>query len=128
MVLTGLLLAGRLLGAQVPPDVLVKAQDDRVACKLADEAGWRLQFEPARSIGAAEGSAFHLQMLERLGDRVKYFQYRFGSLVAPNAQDLTAVSLPRSLSFLYYAVRPVRLLSTYGLMLLRLPVKMLFGK
>ncbi len=127
VVLTGVLIASRLLGAQVPRDVLVRAEWDHVACRLANEACHRLQYEPERAIGAVEGFSFHLQMLERFADRVKYFQYLLGSLVTPNSQDRAAVPIPGALSFLYYSVRPLRLILTYGLMLLRLPAKMFVG-
>jgi len=123
----GLLLANELLGTAVPTDVLDKAKTDKVACKLAGQARERLCFDAARPIRALEARTFHLQMLERFGDRVRYFQHFAGSLVAPNDRDRAVIPLPQGLSFLYYAIRPVRLLLRYGLVPLRLPGKIFSG-
>ncbi|MEO1466526.1 MAG: hypothetical protein AAFR89_09950, partial [Cyanobacteria bacterium J06633_1] len=51
---------------------------------------------------------------ERWQDKIRYF---ITTAVSPNKEDLSFVSLPPQLSFLYYLLRPVRLLLKYTLTL-----------
>ncbi len=46
----------------------------------------------------------------RLRDKFKYLQFAF----TPNEEDLVRLKLPPVLSFVYYLVRPVRLVLTGG--------------
>jgi hypothetical protein len=58
-------------------------------------------------------------MRERLRDRVPYLLYHLpGYLLTPNEKDRAFLPLPTSLSFLYYLIRPIRLVSVHGPMLL----------
>lgn len=83
----GLLLAGNLLGAALPENILQR-------------------------------DAFSLRMREWLWDRVRYLLHRLPeylyTVVTPNTRDQAMLVLPLSLSFLYYLLRPSRLLRDYG--------------
>lgn len=121
MTLLGLILAHHVLGAAVPPPVLaqarrsVHAQAAELDRRLFDEhenddvqRGARMQLAGA---GLAQTLLFHLRVREKWGSGVRYVLYR---AFTPTTLERDWVRLPRWLSFLYYAVRPVRLLCKYG--------------
>jgi hypothetical protein len=58
----------------------------------------------------------HLRLLQRPWDKVRYFA---SILFAPKPTDLDFFRLPVSLSFLYYVIRPVRLVCKWSWLLLR---------
>jgi hypothetical protein len=110
----GLLLARNLLGADLPGDVLHWLQADPAALSLAATVPeWLFQ-------GAADSELiwrrdfFPLLAREHLRDRIRCGLHLARYLITPNAQDRALVSLPALFSFLYYLLRPIRLLQTYG--------------
>lgn len=58
----------------------------------------------------------HLRLLERPSDKARYFA---SILFAPKSTDLEFLRLPRWLSFLYYVIRPLRLMCKWAWLLLR---------
>jgi hypothetical protein len=62
---------------------------------------------------------FYLRMRERVRDRIRYGLYYAQQYLrialTPSANDQALLSLPASLSFLYYLLRPIRLLQIYAL-------------
>jgi hypothetical protein len=60
-------------------------------------------------------SLFHLRLRERKRDRLAYCLAH----LRPGVGDWVSLPLPRGLSFLYYVIRPFRLLGRYGLDRLR---------
>lgn len=58
----------------------------------------------------------HLRLLHRPWDKVRYFS---SILFAPKSTDLEFLRLPRSLRFLYYLIRPLRLAGKWGWWILR---------
>jgi hypothetical protein len=60
-------------------------------------------------------TTLHLRVADRLRDRIAYLLYRLRLLVTPNAADQALLALPVCCSFLYYLLRPIRLVRTYGL-------------
>ena len=108
--LLGVSLAGDLLDAPIPKDVLAGARScpeiaahTRHVCKhlFRDDLGL------FRNIGDA---LFQLRLSERLSDRIRYI---LDLAVTPAVPDLQAIALPAPLSFLYYFLRPVRLAGKY---------------
>jgi len=112
MVALGLLLAGDLLGTPVPGEVVRGAQGDPVAKSLAAQVRDRLCRGVARPSGLVERCFFHLRARERLKDKVRYC-LRIGT--TPTDGDWALLPLPAFLSFLYYLLRPMRLVGKYGL-------------
>jgi Uncharacterised nucleotidyltransferase len=106
----GVQLAERVLQAPLPPDVSREAQRDATARALADRVLEHLFDEAEWRPGGWESAAFHLRLRERRRDGVRYC---LSLLLAPTLADWTALPLPSPLAFLYYGVRPVRLLRKY---------------
>jgi hypothetical protein len=77
------------------------------------------QGEPFK-VSLSEQLATGLRTRERVRDRVAYCTFFFRSkhngrrVLSPTSTDRSILALPRSLSFLYYVIRPIRLLLKYG--------------
>ena len=101
----GLLLASKLLEAGIPRTALTEIERDAAAVELADRYALRI-LNPREDARLFESPLIHLRMRERLPDKI------FGGvrlLLVPRAFDWLFLSIPASLSFLYYLVRPGRL-------------------
>jgi hypothetical protein len=59
---------------------------------------------------------FYPRLLKRPSDKLRWFARGF---FVPNLADLSFLSLPASLSFLYYVLRPMRLTCKWGWRFLR---------
>lgn len=101
----GSLLAHRICGAYLPARILRDFESDTRARKLADYFQKHI-FDHHEA--PPEGRIpYNIQLLG-MRDRLRLF---FSiELLRPNARDRAAIRLPRALHFLYYLVRPVRLL------------------
>ena len=107
MLLLGLRLAADLLGAELPDRIRASLEADAAARTLAlqvrgwlfDESdGWRTTLQKRLLLlRAREGCRDRFQVLRHM-------------VLTPNERDRAFLSLPRSCGFLYYLVRPVRLL------------------
>lgn len=107
MLLLGLRLARALASAELPEEVLRKIKEDETAARLASDAARRMfdgaEYKPAgffRSVG------FNLRARSRARERLRYFRF----ILTPTDGDLKAFALPARLSFVYYLLRPMRLL------------------
>jgi Uncharacterised nucleotidyltransferase len=109
LVRLGLLLAGTLLEAPIPAEVLAQARGDRGAQALAREVTRRLF--AGQSTGAYEQLHFRMRMVEGVWPGARY-AWRLAT--APTAEDREAVRLPPGLGFLYRIIRPLRLLGRQG--------------
>ncbi len=107
----GLQLAADLLGLQLPANI--RQAQDAEARRLAAQAAPRLPRYPSYWLRPFEEPLFHVRMRERLADRAHYCL----AMSTPTAADWTLLPLPDSLAFLYYLVRPVRLLIDHGVKL-----------
>jgi hypothetical protein len=102
---TGLALAHRLLGSQLPPQVEAQAAADPAVGTLVEaiRAGYfRGEAGPPPALAAAR---FQLAVRERYRDRLQYLL----GLAAPTVADCAALPLPAPLFPLYYLLRPFRL-------------------
>ena len=117
ILLLGIFLAHRLLGALLPSNVLEKAQSDATVGTLATFVCERLFQENNGSSHEAFGlSSFYLRVSERLRDRTAYcLRLAF----SPTVGDWKLLPLPQSLEFFYYLVHPAVLMGKYGLKPLR---------
>jgi len=107
MLLLGLSLASGLLGATLPESIRRAIRDDPTTDTLSGSVAEKLfagaEFEPS---GFAASVRFNLSARTRLREKIRYFRF----ILTPTDGDLAALSLPPSLSFVYYLLRPVRLL------------------
>ena len=110
MLLLGLFLARTLLGAPLPENIERAALADEQVVKLAGEVARRLFTAPEAAPGILADIGFHLRARKRLRGKVDYFRFIF----TPTDADLTVFRLPASLSFIYYLVRPLRLMVKRG--------------
>jgi hypothetical protein len=107
----GLFLVNDLFGTLLPEEVLFLMQTDPVAKALATQVQKRLFSNSHETSSLFKSSLFHIKMRERLQEGIKYCLF----VMTPNRKDSLLVPLPIYLSFLYYLVRPIRLLGEYGL-------------
>ncbi len=109
IVFLGLFLAKTLLDAKIPPKVWTQIQSDPVVSDLASQVTNRL-FSKA-PIAELDKFIFQIKVREQFQDRLKLFW----KWMQPHKIDYELFPLPKSLSFLYYLTRPIRLLSKHGL-------------
>jgi len=111
MLFLGLRLAAELLGSGLPEDVRRRAWADPSVGALAREVAAR-NFRGCEHVpvGLLGGIRFNLRARRRLREKVGYFRFIF----APTDGDLARLRLPPRLSFVYYVVRPFRLLLEGG--------------
>lgn len=120
MVLLGLYLAKTLLGSVLPREVVRAIRSDRAVEPLAEELLKGTFPTDAFTAEQLEHHShalypFYIRMRERRRDKAKLaFQYLKGYLsaaVTPNVTDREFVALPPSIAFLYYLLRPLRLVA-----------------
>jgi Uncharacterised nucleotidyltransferase len=113
----GLHLAHTLLDAQLPRAALDRICVDPSVENIARQISDRLFADQPSSSGIDDWRQYHLRVKERLRDRVKlrlhYYSRYLRMATNPTAEDRSLVQLPRALSFLYYVLRPLRLLRRY---------------
>lgn len=115
MLLLGLCLANTVLGTPMPAAVIQRWQTDRVTLTLASQArAWLLPKSDHTYSGPPSFhhlSVYHLQAHDRLRDKIRFCRHR---AFTPSHRDWTFLRLPPSLAFLYYVLRPLRLLAMCG--------------
>jgi hypothetical protein len=110
MLLLGLQLAERLLEVNLPDEVKAALKADAKVGFLADGVVRDLFTPDLTPSGISGYFLFQIKARRRLRDKLNYLRFTF----TPNEEDLVRFNLPSSLSFLYYLVRPVRLVVTGG--------------
>lgn len=105
IVLAGLLLA-RELGAVLPPQVCDELEDDRAVTRFTQKISGQM-FAPEPGQGRLrQWLASQLSIRERKRDKVKAL---FRLTFTPRDYDWRIASVPPSLNFLYYLIRPIRM-------------------
>lgn len=102
-----------LLGTKLPPEMGNKIQTDiivQTAVKQVCTEFFQRSEQSFRDRIYVERPYLMKLMRERWQDKLSYF---ISTTVNPNEEDLAFVSLPQQLSFLYYLLRPVRLILKY---------------
>jgi hypothetical protein len=99
-----LLLAHEVLGLKLPP-LVADYCDCAKAQRLADRA-MSLMFRSDDHPSCTQELRFHLAFAEHWRKRIRFV---FERLLVPAEQDWQEVRLPPSLQFLYYTIRPLRL-------------------
>jgi hypothetical protein len=110
MLQLSLLLARELLDASVPQE-LVARHPDRVIRRMADRIQERLTCEEEVPLSVWERGRFHWMSRERWPDGAGYL---LDLVLSPTLADWSRIELPRRLSFIYYVVRPLRLVGKYS--------------
>lgn len=118
MLLLGLFLASDLLGAALPEEVSERVRADPTVGTLAGRIREQLFRETDRSTESLEGQegapafhALHLEVRERLRDKIRYCVHKAVTL---RGEDLVMLPLPRFLFPVYYVLRPIRLARKFG--------------
>jgi hypothetical protein len=107
----GLYLAKNLLDIDLPDYVWQKVQSDTKIKSLTWMVYKDLFSERNGLLGFLENSLFHLRSIKTSRDRVLYCYFL---MIPPRFGDFMFLKLPSSLFFLYYLIRPFRLLGKYS--------------
>ena len=110
MLFLGLRLATDLLQARLPSEIENALNHDAAIGALAENVVRDLFTPSRRPSGIAGYFLFQMKARRRIRDKIKYLRFTF----TPNEEDLVRLKLPASLNFIYYLVRPVRLVVTGG--------------
>jgi len=114
----GLLLAGDLLGASVPSSVSKSVQPDSGVKELAEQIKEHLFTGRGATAGVLAEAVTLVTLRDRRSDRIKA---GLRLATAPRSYDWMFLSVPDSLFFLYYLVRPLRIAGRYGAKLVKGP-------
>ena len=109
MFLLGLFLAEKLLDARLPPEVKQRCAADERLESLADNVVEHL-FNGTTHVPATSREIFryNIRVRKTLSARARYLVYAF----RPTDSDLGSRSFPSALNFVYYLIRPFRLIRT----------------
>ncbi len=119
-VLLGFFLANNLTGTDLPENVWKEIDNQPVVRKLAESVHQRLFDDADNPTGIFKDQLLYLKMRERFLDKARYVFYL---TFTPNVRDWEFLSLPNFLFFLYYILRPFRLVLRYGARLSRVVFK-----
>lgn len=112
MLILGLTLVRDLLGSHIPPEMERQIRADRGSAQLAEVV--RETFYSCSPMHGVERDYFHIKMMERLSDKLRYTLDLSRKATQPNERDLAIIPLPKFLSFMYRGLRPFRLMAAYG--------------
>lgn len=120
MLFLGLLLAQELLGTVLPEEVLQRIHAQPVVTILCKQVCERIFTIDHRSSTVnslpkyldTEKNLFYFRVRERWQDKVPYFLHLVKLALSPSVEDYK-LPLPKSLYFLYYLMRPLRLAGKY---------------
>lgn len=114
-----LLLAKDLLEMPLPTAILKEVDADTAAKSLAVQVGQQLFPELIEENQGVPQALFHMSTRERLEDRFEIFVslMNIHGWFTPSVHDMQFLPLPKFLHFLYYLIRPIRLLGRYRLSL-----------
>jgi hypothetical protein len=111
----GLVLARDLLNTEVPNDVQQWIAIEQKIPRLAHQVKQHLFSEMSSPIDEVDRALFHMRTRERFQDKVfalrGLMQHSGWLSITPN--DQAFIRLPSGLSFLYYLIRPIRVLGKY---------------
>jgi hypothetical protein len=111
MLLLGLYLSSRLLGAILPEGLRQAAHEHCIARDLGAHVLQRLFREGAGGPGGWQNALFHFRVRE---SRIDGARYSLSLALAPTVADWAVVTVPSSLSHYYYLLRLVRLIRKYA--------------
>lgn len=107
MLLLGLYLAGSLLNAPLPENIIIKLESDEKVASLAEHVSQRLFCDPEQILPSiSQTFRFQWALRQDWHSRLRYCRL----LLQPTEADIETVALPRRLNFVYYLMRPLELL------------------
>lgn len=106
MLLVGLHLAAELLDAPLPESAAAAIRSDRAMEPLVAQVKRGIFRQPSRPPGMVTSLRFNLFARRTWAARRSYLRH----LLTPTDADVRAIRVPRALQFVYYVVRPFRLL------------------
>ncbi len=119
----GLILARDLLGLELSQQAWNKLHVDPAMESLALHLTESLFKDVEADTGISYWHNIHLRMRERLIDRLRlqlHYGWRYLRLILiPNERDHAILGVPSALPFLYYLLRPFRLIGRFGLLELK---------
>ncbi|BBD60654.1 hypothetical protein NIES2109_34530 [Nostoc sp. HK-01] len=109
MLLLGLSLAHHVLDAQLPEFILQKIEGNSLVKNLTLEIIIQLTCNLPNTAPQSQLKSilFHLKLIENPWDEITYC---YEQIMVPTIADKSFIRLPKALSFLYYFVRPVRMI------------------
>lgn len=118
MTLLGLFVAHTMLGAPIP-DSLVSEVHAQPGISVLTTHIYQELFSKDKTIHTTRLSreSFFFKLRERWRDKLFPHYHALRLHVTPNEKDLALLALPKSLGFLYYLIRPIRLARDYGVLL-----------
>ena len=121
LIFVAILLAKKLLEAPVPESVWQQIQKYAAATNMATRISQQLFVESNERILEVHRTLFHIKTRERLQDKARVFidLMSYSGWLTLTEKDLNFVSLPKSLYFLYYFIRPIRVFNKYRKPLLK---------
>ena len=111
----GLVLAQRLLGIPLPDGLSQQLQRNPTVMSLAEQMQLGLFDQTEEPLERTEALILKFRMRERFRDRGRQSLHWLTQMLRPNQLDRALMTLPTSCSFLYYWLRPIRLMRTYGM-------------
>ena len=110
MLWLGLTLVRDVLGVPLPPTISARVEKDGMLETLVRQVKWELFRENWYVRSGPVSSIFYVKTMERWSDRAKYV---FSMFVAPTPSEWSSLPLPKRMHFLYYFVRPIRVVSRF---------------
>jgi hypothetical protein len=110
MLLLGLRLAHRLLDAPLDQPLREAVESDRASARLAAGVVASICGRAGGRGGVGGYFGFQIAARERASDKLRFGRYA----LHPTDEDLAGLALPGRLSFVYYALRPWRIIRTGG--------------
>ncbi|MBE9004352.1 nucleotidyltransferase family protein [Fortiea sp. LEGE XX443] len=115
ILLLGLSLAHHVLDAQLPELMLQKIEANSIVKALSSEIVTQLTCTAKDSTDSTTQSQFkfalfHLKLIEHPWDKIVYC---YEHIIVPTIADKSFIRLPKFLSFLYYFIRPLRLIASF---------------
>jgi Uncharacterised nucleotidyltransferase len=105
MLFLGLHLTSELFDAKLPDEIREGIKADPIISVLAEFIVNQIFIEPDAATSNLKGFLFQVKSRERLRDKIRYC----GFALSPTDADVAAISFPRYAGFLYYLLRPIRL-------------------
>ena len=126
MLLYSLCLANNLLGTVLPQEIVCEMQFHPAIDGLVEYARRQLFDGGDRTVADQPTvDEFRWLVRERLRDKLYPYYLRYVTdVIVPCDLDRRLLPLPRELSFLYYFIRPVRLIGKHGLLQIRRTIRL----
>ncbi|MBI1870604.1 MAG: nucleotidyltransferase family protein [Chlamydiae bacterium] len=118
ILLLGLYLAMNLFEAPIPQEIIQKIEKDVRVKFLAEKVRGKL-FQKRRTGSRFLDDFFFLRTLESYRDKIRFCL----NYARPTPLEWRLFSVPRGLYFIYYFVRPIRLIIKYFIRLFKHPLK-----